>query len=133
MKVVIALNGENSLSKSHFGDAESFMVLEITQENSEVTATFDNIHKKADETGEHGSKMKRRSVLSLFGKDVNLIIANRKSPNFDRISRETCIIPVVSHLTEVDDIVKHIQTNYNHFTKLIADRKNDVEVGVVGI
>ena len=133
MKIVIALNGENSLSKSHFGDAESFIVLEITKESSEVTATFKNIHNKVDETSEHGSKMKRKSVLSLFGKDVNLIIANRKSPNFDRISRETQIIPVVSQITEINDIIKHLQTNYNHFTKLISDRKNDVEVGVVVI
>ena len=133
MKVVIALNGENSLSESHFGDAESFMILEITQKNSRVTAILENIHKKADETGEHGSKMKRKSVLSLFGKDVNFIVANRKSPNFDRISRETQIIPVVSQITEINDIIKHIQTNFDYFTKLIADRKNDVEVGVVGI
>ena len=118
MKIAIATNEKKTLSKTHFGDSECFIICEITSNGSSILKIVDNTFINVDESTTHGSNQKRNSVLSLFDEDINLIVASRKSPNFDKINKNTKVTPVISHIMPLQDIIKHIEANYDYFSNI---------------
>ena len=87
MKIAIATNDKKNISETHFGDSQYFIIYEVNSDNLKKINTVNNIFIDIDETTKHGSDQKKESVVSLFDKDINFIVASQKSPNFKKIKK----------------------------------------------
>lgn len=127
MKIAIATNDKKNISETHFGDSQYFIIYEVNSDNLKKINTVNNIFIDIDETTKHGSDQKKESVVSLFDKDINFIVASQKSPNFKKIKKNTKIIPIVSKIKLLKEIEEYFVENYENFSNLIDNSESQID------
>ena len=123
-----AVNTDNHFQKSHFGDADKYMLYQIQSNELKLLSEEINVFKLLDEEHEHGSKKKGDAIIQfLKKKNVNVIISMQFGKNIKMVNQH--FVPVIIHQNdprEVLDIInkhlhwindewEHKATDYNLF------------------
>lgn len=113
-KFALASSDGIELTSRHFGDSELFILGEIGEDASiSLTKQIKNKFINADETTAHGSTQKRKSIISYLGSDIDFIIAGRMSPNFTKINTKTRVCPIVSSITDIEQLLTYLKSNFD--------------------
>ena len=123
---VIGINKKNGLNSKHFGDSEKFRFYKISEGNAELYNEILNSNKDIDETSLHGSENKKKSILELIGKDIDVIISGEKSPNFIKINKETKILPIISEIFDEEKIVSYLIQNHSKILDILEKKKQNI-------
>lgn len=113
-KFALASSDGIELTSKHFGDSELFVLGEILNDGTvNITKQIKNEFRDVDETTAHGSTEKRQSIISYLGKDIDFIIAGQMSPNFKKINMKTKVCPIVSEITDIQQLLTHLKNNFD--------------------
>jgi len=109
MKVAFAMNDENKITESHFGDAQFYEIYEISESQEKFITRIMNT---TEEEEGHADPKKAKGVMSLFkGEDVRLVVSKVFGPNIKRIRKK--VVCVLIKKDTISDNIKIIQNNYN--------------------
>lgn len=125
-KFALASSDSIELTKRHFGDSELFVLGEIREDGtSSITKKMKNEFKNVDETTSHGSTEKRQSIISYLGKDIDFIIAAQMSPNFIEINAKTKVCPIVSEITDIEQLLTYLKNNFDVLQQIQKTKKEN--------
>ncbi|MCK5686806.1 hypothetical protein KAJ27_21895 [bacterium] len=133
-KFVFASNDGIELNSLHFGDSKIFYIYEIHADGTiAFEREFKNEFQDIDEMSSHGSKVKRQSIISLLGKDINFIISNKMSPNFVKINKNTKVCPIVSEIKNIDKIIGYLKSNFQQLEKIMKSKSDNQKTEILKI
>ena len=122
------------LTSKHFGDSELFVLGEICEDGTiNLTKQMKNEFKNVDESTAHGSTEKRQSIISYLGKDIDFIIASQMSPNFKKINTKTCVCPVVSSITDIEELLTYLKNNFGSLAEKQTAKSENRETDILRI
>ena len=125
VKIRVAIGSENGvdIDNSHLGDIARFYLYDIDKDgNIEPVEYRDNPYQKMDHAGDN----KMNKILSIL-KDVHVLIARQKSPNFRRIASKTKYQPVIIKKTSVDKSLETVARNFKEI-KALVDKRTAKEI-----
>jgi predicted Fe-Mo cluster-binding NifX family protein len=128
LKFAFAVNTENRFEKTHFGDADKYLLYEVVSNELKLVAEEDNIFKSIDEEKEHGSQKKGNAIIKfLAGKNVKAIVSLQFGKNIKLVNEhfipiiiqennpEDAIVVINKHLHWIKDEWDHKTNEYNLF------------------
>ncbi|MCK5035090.1 MAG: hypothetical protein KAS73_04285 [Candidatus Sabulitectum sp.] len=125
-KFALASSDGIELTSKHFGDSELFVLGEILDDGTvNITKQIKNEFRNVDETTAHGSTEKRQSIISYLGKDIDFIIAGQMSPNFKKINMKTKVCPIVSEITDIQQLLTHLKSNLDVLQQLKKEKEKN--------
>jgi len=125
-KFALASSDGIKLTSKHFGDSELFVLGEILNDGTvNITKQIKNEFKDVDETTAHGSTEKRQSIISYLGKNIDFIIAGQMSPNFKKINMKTKVCPIVSDITDIQQLLTHLKNNLDVLQHLKIEKEEN--------
>ena len=108
------------MAKTHLGDTEIFYCYDLFEATeSHFVGERVNIAKDMD----HAQTDKMKSIIALL-KDVDVFVAQQKSPNFSRIAKQTRYQPVVVDVEAIPKIIDLLQRNFEKIHAYVERRKN---------
>jgi len=119
IRICIGSNDKDSIARSHLGDTEYFFVFDIF-ENDEIK-TVDVRINDAKEL-DHSASNKMKEILNII-KDVEILVAWQKSPNFLNIAKKTKYQPVVVKAEKINDVLNILQNSFAGLKELADKRK----------
>lgn len=140
LKFAFAVNTSNHFAKTHFGDADKYLIYTVESNELKLLAEEINIFKHLDEVHEHGSKKKGNAIIQFLNeKNVNVIVSMQFGRNIKMVNQH--FIPIIlyeespeqaieiinKHLHWVYDELKNKNTNYNLFTIKFGVLKSKIE------
>lgn len=119
LRLCIGTNDEIHIANTHMGDTERFCIFEINEKgDSQFIETRKNTVKDMD----HAKADKMSAILEIV-KDVNILIAAEKSPNFIKIASTTNYQPIIIKTQAIKDALRIISKNWTEITKLVSRRQ----------
>ncbi len=128
MKFAFAVNTQNRFKKSHFGDADKYLLYEVVSNELKLVAEEENIFKSVDEEKEHGSQTKGNAIVQFLAeRNVKAIVALQFGKNIKMVNEH--FIPIIiqendpenakevigKHLHWIRDEWEHKSNKYNLF------------------
>ena len=104
IRVCIGTNDRETLAKSHMGDTDFFHIYDIFEN---ATNEFIEMRPNTARDMEHAKSDKRKAILKLVN-DVDVIVAQQKSPNFINIAKKTKYQPVVVDQETVRAVISQV-------------------------
>ncbi len=95
-KVAIAVTEDETISPTHFGDAEQLLFAEVCQGKFRILATKPNPVKRVDEE-RHGSQEKLNQAAGMM-KKVDIVVTGKLSGNFKKMRTEKNKWPFITGL-----------------------------------
>ena len=120
--IAIASNDGTHIAKSHFGDADFFLIYLISESTISEIEKKQNSAKNADE--DHASSEKMQMILSLIG-NADVLVSKKPSPNFLKIAEKSTVQPVIVDCDEIDKILPKIKSHYSEIIKAITNKQNN--------
>jgi len=125
LKYAFAVNPDNILVDSHFGDSDKFLIYEHSK-NSGLTLKGEefNIFKSFDEEQEHGSKKKAEAIVGLLKeKGVKVLISKQFGKNIIRMNKH--FIPIIVSDNLVSELLESLIPHLNIITDEWTNRTPD--------
>lgn len=119
IRVCIGSNDGLTIASSHMGDAQYFCVYDIPLDGDCVF--IEKRVNTAQDIEAHASRDKMEQILGII-RDVDVLVARRKSPNFKAIARSTRYQPVVVKEEDIDDALAVIQRAFQEI-EVYVDRR----------
>lgn len=109
----------NTIADTHMGDTRTFLIYELTADlQSRCIGQRQNIHQDLD----HAQTDKMKRILELI-KDVDILVARQKSPNFIKMAKQTRYQPVVVDTENIEEAIRQLRDHYAELKKLINHRR----------
>ena len=124
LRVVFGTADGENISKTHFGDSEIIVLYEITKDGTGKMLKMIENRARNKEEKKHGDEKKRKSVFGQLG-NIDLVVAGARSPNFIKINKTSEIIPCVSKITAVSDVVNVLCKRFSYFEKMIINKREN--------
>jgi predicted Fe-Mo cluster-binding NifX family protein len=113
LKFAFAVNTENQFEKSHFGEADKFLIYEIGNNETVFLAEETNAFKEL--IAEHGSKKKAMAIIDfLKQKDVNALVSRQFGSNIAMVNGY--FIPIIISSENPEEVLK-ILTRHIHWIR----------------
>ncbi len=119
IRLCIGTNDKIHIANTHMGDTETFCIFEIN-ENGE--SQFIETRKNTVKDMDHSKADKMSAILDIV-KDVDILIATEKSPNFVKIASTTRYQPIIIKTQAIKDALRILSKNWTEITKLINRRQ----------
>jgi len=112
IRLALAVDHKGPLKSRHFGDADKYLIYEISNKDHIFQNEEINIYKNFDEEIEHGSPGKGKAIMDLLtGSGVNVLVSRQFGKNIQMVNR--LFVPVIVYSEEpaevLDTLVKHIK------------------------
>jgi predicted Fe-Mo cluster-binding NifX family protein len=120
IRLCIGSNDGENIAKTHMGDTESFYIYDII-ENSGNKFIEKRINIAKDM--EHAKTDKMKEIIKLV-KNVDVFVAQQKSPNFIKIANKTKYQPIVVKNEKISDILFVLDKAFQEIYNYIKRRKN---------
>ncbi len=127
-KFAFAVNSGNRFMRSHFGDADKYLLYEIESNELKLVAEEKNIFKHLDEEKKHGSQKKGSAIIKfLVDKNVKAIVSLQFGRNIKMVNKhfipiiiqennpDDAIVIINKHLHWIKDEWEHKTSEYNLF------------------
>jgi predicted Fe-Mo cluster-binding NifX family protein len=109
-----AVNQSNTFEKTHFGDAEKFLIYKWIDKHLVFQEMHTNQSKLIDEKHEHGSETKAALIIEQLVKlNVNVIVSNQFGKNIRIVNSH--FIPVVIRVEKPNQIIPIFELNMQQF------------------
>ena len=119
-RICIGSNDGDIMAKSHLGDTRIFYCYDLFDStdnlfiDQRVNLAIDMEHAQAD---------KMKSIIALL-EDVDVFVAQQKSPNFIRIAKQTRYQPVVVDVEKISAILALLQNDFEKIYSLVGRRRS---------
>lgn len=138
--IALAVNTDNRFQKTHFGDADKYLLYQVESNELKLLSEETNIHKQLDDNHEHGSKKKGNAIIQfLKEKKVNVIVSMQFGRNIKMVNQH--FVPIIIYQDDPVDVIeiinKHLYwikdewknkfTDYNLFTIKLGVLKSKIE------
>ena len=121
LRICIGSNDGRVIAPTHMGDTERFLIYDVSADGEPVKV--DERENTAIDMG-HAAKEKMKAVLRILS-DVDVMVAEKNSPNFRKIALQTRYQPiVVKGAHEVDSIAALIQERFSHVATMVDERRS---------
>lgn len=135
-----AVNTDNRFQKTHFGDADKYLLYQVKSNELNLLAEEINIFKLLDEEHEHGSKKKGNAIIQfLKKKNVNVIVSMQFGKNIKMVNQH--FVPIIIYQDDPENVIevinKHLHwindewnnktTDYNLFTIKFGVLKSKID------
>jgi len=121
IRLCIGTNDEIHIAKTHMGDTERFCIYEI---NEKGESQFIETRKNSVKTMDHAKGDKMKAILEIV-KDVDILIAVEKSPNFVKIASKTSYQPIIIKAQAIKDVLRIVSQNWIEITKFVNKRQTE--------
>ena len=120
LRLCICTNDGDTITDTHLGDAEYFYIYDLFENSDNIF-----IEKRRNTVKDigHASNDKMKAVLEIV-KDVDVLVAKQKSPNFVKIAKGTEYQPVVVNSSNMNDIPLELHQSFNEIYSMVQRRKN---------
>ena len=119
MRLCICINDGDTITDTHMGDAEYFHICDLFENsNSRFIEKRSNTAKGMG----HANTDKMKAVIGII-RDVDILVAKRKSPNFVKIAKGTKYQPVVVNSKSIHDILLELYQSFSEIYSLVQRRK----------
>ena len=119
-RICIGSNDGEIMAKTHLGDTEIFYCYDLF-DSTETHFVGERVNLAKDM--DHAQSDKMKSIIALL-KDIDVFVAQQKSPNFIRIAKQTRYQPVVVDVENISDILAHLQSNFEQIYTYVERRRN---------
>ena len=135
-----AVNTDNRFQKTHFGDADKYLLYQVKSNELNLLAEEINIFKLLDEEHEHGSKKKGKAIIQfLKKKKVNVIVSMQFGKNIKMVNQH--FVPIIIYQDDPENVIEIINrrlhwindewnnktTDYNLFTIKFGVLKSKID------
>ncbi|MBN2618057.1 MAG: hypothetical protein JXR64_07060 [Spirochaetales bacterium] len=120
LKVCIGSNHGINIAQTHMGDTKFFYIYEIFR-NSDYFFIDKRINTAIDM--DHSNEDKMKSILSIVD-DVDILVAEKLSPNFKKIAKTTKYQPIVIKTESIEDGINIICKNFDEIYTQIQNKKS---------
>jgi UDP-N-acetylglucosamine enolpyruvyl transferase len=121
-KIRICIGSDDGLTmaKTHLGDTKKFYCYDLIGcSASQFVGERVNSARNLD----HAQVDKMQSIITLL-KDVDIFVAQQKSPNFIKIARQTKYQPVVVDSESIPAIIALLQEQFEQLYAYVERRRN---------
>lgn len=140
LKFAFAVNTTNRFKKSHFGDADKYLIYQVENDKLKLVAEEENLARDMDESNKHGSKKKGDTIIrQLKAKNICSLVSMQFGKNIKMINKH--FIPIViyeenpeqaikiinKHLHWIQDEWDNKSTDYNLFTIKFGVLKSKID------
>ena len=119
-RICIGSDDGNTIAKTHLGDTEKFYCYDLI-DASESLFVGERVNAARDM--DHAQSDKMKSIIALL-EDVDIFVAEQKSPNFIKIARQTKYQPVVVNVEVIPAIITLLQAEFEQLYSYVERRKN---------
>lgn len=124
LKFAFAVNSNGVFAKRHFGDADHFLIYEVSDNQLVHKNTILNDFSSFDEEQEHGSRKKAKAIMDfLKEKDVGVMVSMQFGKNIKRINER--FIPIIIYSENVQESIDAM----NKHMHWILDEWNEKQEG----
>ena len=120
IRLCIGSNDGENIARTHMGDTECFYIYDLF-ENSE--SKFIEKRTNFAKDLEHAKADKMKEIIKLVN-DVDVFVAQQKSPNFINIAKKTKYQPVVVKAEKISDVLIVLNKSFQEIYSYITRRKN---------
>jgi len=118
LRVCIGSNDGENIASTHMGDTSFFAIYDIFSSGEH---SFIEQRKNLVKTLDHAKSDKMKAVLDLIS-DVQILVAQQRSPNFVRIAKKTRYQPVIVTETEIPAVISLLQAEFDSLSDLAKKR-----------
>ncbi len=120
LKVAFATDDKKNLVNKHFGDAEFYLIYEISKDEINFVEKRQNTSTEEDERF-HGDPKKANKMGTIM-KGVQVLCNKQFGKNITRMSKN--FVPVIFNIDNIDEAIKIIQNNFEQVEKAWNDGEN---------
>ncbi len=115
LRFAFAVNNDNQFEKTHFGDADKYIIYQEESDKLVLSSEESNQFKLMDEEAEHGSRKKGKAIIEFLKKNgVNVLVSRQFGKNIKMINAH--FIPVIISSEKPDEVIQ-ILTRHLHWIK----------------
>ena len=104
IQVAFAVNLSNSFEPKHFGDANKYLIYTYTGNKFVFLKEEINRFKNLDESKEHGSQKKGRSIIGFLKETgVQVLVSKQFGKNIQMVNKH--FVPVIIRSEKPDDVI----------------------------
>ncbi len=118
IRICIGSNDGVTIASTHMGDTRSFLIYDL---DAAGTTVHVGQRKNRARDLEHAKSDKMKRILALL-EDVDILVAQQKSPNFVKIAEQTRYQPVVVGRTAVEEVVGALLQHYAQLADYVERR-----------
>jgi len=120
IRICIGSDDGNTIAKTHLGDTNKFYCFDLS-DSAESLFVDERVNdaKKMD----HAQTDKMKSIIGQL-KDVDVFVAQQKSPNFIKIARQTKYQPVVVDAENFSAIIALLQNEFEQLYSYVERRRS---------
>ena len=119
-RICIGSNDGKTMAKTHMGDTQKFYCYDLVSSSESLfVGERVNVAREMD----HAQSDKMKSVIALL-KDVDIFVAQQKSPNFIKIAKQTKYQPVVVDVENIPEIISLLQDEFDLIDSYVQRRRN---------
>jgi predicted Fe-Mo cluster-binding NifX family protein len=121
VKIAFATEDKKILYHDHFGDAQLYIVYDISKDDIHYCGLINNTVKDQDKADIHEHHVhKAKMILSLFENEhINVLVNKAFGKNITRIRKK--LLPVVSRVESIDLVLTIIQEHMSIFESVIKE------------
>lgn len=121
LRVCIGTNDGTTVAQTHMGDTQRFSIHDVTEDRQ--TTHVEDRENTAVEL-DHAGSDKMKIIVQILD-DVDLLVAAKNSPNFQRIAAKTKHQPVVlPKVTTIQQALSSIGQSFRQVFDLVEKRRN---------
>ena len=110
LRFAFAVNKENNFAKTHFGDADKYLIFSVESDKIRLSSEEVNNFKLLDEEYEHGSKLKGNAIIKfLKEKNVNALVSTQFGKNINLVNKH--FIPIKVSQEQQDEVIDVLYKN----------------------
>ncbi len=119
-RICIGSDDGETMAMTHLGDTKRFYCYDLVDSS---VSLFIGERVNAARDMEHAQSDKMKSIIALL-KDVDIFVAQQKSPNFIKIAKQTKYQPVVVDIKNIPAIIALLQDEFEQLYTYVERRKN---------
>jgi len=124
IKFAFAVTNEGLFPKTHFGDAEKYLIYQLKKDKIRFEQEVPNSFIDLDEGIQHGSKKKGEAIIALLkGKNIDVLVSRQFGKNIKLINKH--FLPVIVSDETPDSIIrillKHIQLIQDELSQALGE------------
>ncbi|RLB73040.1 MAG: hypothetical protein DRH06_10900 [Deltaproteobacteria bacterium] len=119
-RICIGSNDGDIMAETHMGDTRTFYCYDLF-DSTDSLFVDERVNHAIDM--EHAQSDKMKSIVALL-EDVDVFVAQQKSPNFIKIAKQTRYQPVVVFVEKISDILALLQSDFEKIYSLVERRRS---------
>ncbi len=120
IRICIGSDDCNTIAKTHLGDTDKFYCYDLVDS---AQSLFIDERVNTAKNMDHARFDKMKLIIELL-KDVDVFVAQQKSPNFIKIARQTKYQPVVVDVETFPEIIALLQREFDLIESYVQRRRN---------